>query len=106
MKKEQEMEVVMEVAEKEKGDVHLCRRCKFVLFLLRYLYAQENQHNISLQNFMIYTYHFNFAGILNGPDIRRLMKDQAFKNALKVDELVAYVSVKAVIENVLGSYRA
>ncbi|CAH0554109.1 unnamed protein product [Brassicogethes aeneus] len=41
--------------------------------------------------------------ILNGPDIRRLMKDQAFKNALKVD---AYGSVKAVIENVLASYRA
>ncbi|CAH0555078.1 unnamed protein product [Brassicogethes aeneus] len=30
MKKEKEMEVVMEVAEKEKGDEHLCRRFKFL----------------------------------------------------------------------------
>ncbi|CAH0551068.1 unnamed protein product [Brassicogethes aeneus] len=100
MKKEQEMEV----AEKEKGDVVVvvnlfCLCCG--LFT-----PKKNQRNISLQNFMRYTYYFNFAGILNGPDIRCLIKDQAFKHALKVDELVAYGSVKAVIENVIGSYRA
>lgn len=44
--------------------------------------------------------------MLNGPDIRRLMKDRPFENALKQDELIAWDSVKAVIENVLGSKRA
>lgn len=44
--------------------------------------------------------------MLNGPDIRRLMKDRAFENALNVDELIAWDTLKAVIENVLGSFRA
>lgn len=47
-----------------------------------------------------------FTGILNGPDIRRLTKDQAFNNALSDVELVAWDCVKAVIENVLGIHRS
>ncbi|CAH0551651.1 unnamed protein product [Brassicogethes aeneus] len=80
----------MEVAEKEKGDEPLYGRCKFVLFMLRSLYAQKKQYNIPLQNFMRCTYQrlLIYTGILNGPDTRCLMKDQAFENALKIDELV------------------
>lgn len=47
-----------------------------------------------------------FTGILNGPDIRRLMKDQRFEAALTEIDLIAWDSVKAVIENVLGVNRS
>lgn len=46
------------------------------------------------------------AGILNGPDIRRLMNDQRFEDSLSDLELVAWNCVKAVIENVLGIHRS
>lgn len=44
--------------------------------------------------------------MLNGPDIRKLMKSEQFKNVLEENELIAWDSLKAVIENVLGNRRA
>lgn len=49
---------------------------------------------------------FFFTGIVNGPDIRRLMKDQEFEGALNDIELLAWNCVKSVIENVLGIHRS
>lgn len=44
-------------------------------------------------------------GILNGPDIDRLMKDELFENALPELEYFTWRSVKKVIEKVLGIHR-
>lgn len=44
--------------------------------------------------------------MLNGPDIRRLMKDAEFENGLSEDEAIAWDCLKAVIENVLGKHRS
>lgn len=43
--------------------------------------------------------------MLNGPDIRKLMKDEDFHNVLQEAELIAWDSLKAVIEKVLGIHR-
>ncbi|CAH0547049.1 unnamed protein product [Brassicogethes aeneus] len=45
-------------------------------------------------------------GMLNGPDIRRLINDDDFKNALSQNKSVDCNCVKAVIQNVLGIHRA
>jgi len=45
-------------------------------------------------------------GILNGPDIRRLIKDRQFEDALSEQELVAWACVKAVIQKALGGQRS
>lgn len=50
-------------------------------------------------------FKYHVIGILNGPDIRRLMKDTRFENALSEAELVAWDNLKEVIENVLGKNR-
>ncbi|CAH0551133.1 unnamed protein product [Brassicogethes aeneus] len=44
--------------------------------------------------------------VLNGPDIRRLIKNRLFEDALSDAELVAWNCLKAVIENVLGAHRS
>lgn len=44
-------------------------------------------------------------GVLNGPDIRRLMKDQPFEDKLSDLEFLTWRSVKKVIEKVLGIHR-
>lgn len=46
------------------------------------------------------------TGVLNGPDIRRLMANDAFETALSEEELVAWDCVKGVINNVLGANRS
>lgn len=45
------------------------------------------------------------TGILNGPDIRKLMRSEDFENALERDHLKAWHDMKAVIEGVLGKNR-
>ena len=46
------------------------------------------------------------SGVLNGPDIRKLMRDNDFNSVLEEEELIAWDTLKAVIENVLGSHRS
>lgn len=55
-----------------------------------------------MQNYFFDT----IAGIFNGPDIRKLMKNTQFDEYLSDDEALAWDGVKAVIENVLGKRRA
>lgn len=43
---------------------------------------------------------------MNGPDIRKLMKDEAFERSLNELEVVALDGLKAVIENCLGIHRS
>lgn len=43
--------------------------------------------------------------MLNGPDIRRLMRDEQFENALPEEEEIAWDNLKAVIAGVLGNHR-
>lgn len=59
---------------------------------------------VSVENFILY--YGYFIGVFNGPDIRRLMKDERFENALGELQLIAWDCVKAVIENVLGIHRS
>lgn len=47
----------------------------------------------------------NFTGMFNGPDIRRLMKNNDFDNSLDQNQLIAWNAIKDVIENVLGKKR-
>lgn len=44
--------------------------------------------------------------MLNGPDIRKLMRNGAFDDCLSEDELSAWQNIKAVLENVIGNFRA
>lgn len=46
-----------------------------------------------------------FIGILNGPDIRRLMKDVEFAETLNEEEGIAWDSLKTVLNEVLGINR-
>lgn len=46
------------------------------------------------------------SGVLNGPDIRKLMKNNEFDNTLGDEEKIAWNSVKAVIHNCLGADRS
>jgi len=43
--------------------------------------------------------------ILNGPDIRKLIKSEDFSSILNDDQKIAWVSLKCVIERVLGKHR-
>lgn len=45
-------------------------------------------------------------GILNGPDIRRLMRCEEFDLTLSPKHLAAWKSFKAVVDNFLGNYKA
>lgn len=45
-------------------------------------------------------------GVLNGPDIRRLMASDKFHKLLSKFEKEALTNIKAVIENFLGNHRA
>ncbi|KAI8116178.1 hypothetical protein CVS40_11714 [Lucilia cuprina] len=49
--------------------------------------------------------HFTLNGVLNGPDIRKLFKDEHFKEILDKSALNAWDSIRAVIENVLCKNR-
>lgn len=44
--------------------------------------------------------------MLNGPDIRKLMRSGTFDDCLSEDELIAWQNIKAVLENVIGNFRA
>lgn len=44
--------------------------------------------------------------MLNGPDIRNLMKNESFDNVLNANEKKAWRSVKEVIEGFLGKHRS
>ena len=44
--------------------------------------------------------------MLNVPDIRKLMKNEEFESLLSEQELIAWDSVKSVIENCLGIHRS
>ena len=46
------------------------------------------------------------AGIFDGPQIRELMKDSMFDDALSAAELSAWRSLKSVITNFLGNNRS
>ena len=45
-------------------------------------------------------------GVLNGPDIRKLMKSKEFKDALDGNDYLVWRAVKKVIRYFLGSKRA
>lgn len=45
------------------------------------------------------------TGVLNGPDIRKLVKSETFSNVLKNDHRRAWDALKAVIEGILGKNR-
>lgn len=55
---------------------------------------------------MLVKYKQSFLGVVNGPDIRKLMKDQRFDNILKPMQLRAWNSVKKVIRGFLGNHRS
>ena len=46
------------------------------------------------------------AGIFDDPQIRELIKDSSFDDALNPAELSAWLSLKSVIANFLGNYRS
>lgn len=48
---------------------------------------------------------FIFTGVLNGPDIRRLMNSVDFPDVLSEDESVAWDAIKGVIHGFLGKHR-
>lgn len=48
---------------------------------------------------------FTSTGTLNGPDIRKLMKSEAFTNSLPTSGKKAWIAIKSVITNVLGGKR-
>lgn len=45
-------------------------------------------------------------GVVNGPDIRKLIKNNTFDTVLNKDELIAWRSVKEVIHGLLGKNRS
>lgn len=45
-------------------------------------------------------------GVVNGPDIRKLIKSQEFNNVLNENEMLAWTSIKNVIEGLLGNKRS
>lgn len=47
-----------------------------------------------------------FIGVLNGPDIRRLLNDNEFTESLVEEENVAWDNLKAVLNHVLGINRS
>lgn len=47
-----------------------------------------------------------FLGVLNGPDIRRLIKSASFDDSLDINAKAAWDAVKRVIAGVLGKHRA
>lgn len=47
-----------------------------------------------------------FAGVFNGPDIKKLLKSEKFETLLSPFEREAFQSIKAVINNFLGNHRA
>lgn len=50
---------------------------------------------------------FNFfLGVVNGPDIRKLLKTQSFDDVLNDPELIAWRSIKEVIQGFLGKTRS
>ena len=46
------------------------------------------------------------AGIFDGPQIRELIKDTSFDDALNPAELSAWLSLKSIIANFLGNHRS
>lgn len=58
---------------------------------------------ISLLKFLI---DFFFEGILNGPDIRKLIASDEFDSHLTEQEAITWDCMKAVIENFLGKHRS
>lgn len=49
---------------------------------------------------------FSFvSAVLNGPDIRKLMKSTTFEDCLDPNQQTAWDALKAVIESVLGKHR-
>lgn len=56
--------------------------------------------NISQFNFFIQ------SGVINGPEIRKLMRSMAFRDTLSWPELDAWEAIKTVIFKVLGGNRA
>ena len=46
------------------------------------------------------------AGIFDGPQIRELIKNTSFDNALNPAELSVWLSLKSVIVNFLGNHRS
>lgn len=49
---------------------------------------------------------FYFSGVLNGPDIRKLVASERFENLLSPFEREAFINLKLVIRNFLGNNRA
>lgn len=48
----------------------------------------------------------SFTGVFNGPDIRKLMSNKNFENALNNNELIAWDNIKAIIHGFLGTQRS
>ena len=63
-----------------------------------FAFLQQKFHRISFEELK--------AGIFDGPQIRELMKDSMFDDALSAAELSAWRSLKSVITNFLGNNRS
>lgn len=50
--------------------------------------------------------NLNIIGVLNGPDIRKLMKTYEFDSVLNVNQLKAWDAIKNVIHGLLGKTRS
>lgn len=48
----------------------------------------------------------SFAGVFNGPDIKKMLKSEKFENLLSPFEKAAFQSIKDVINKFLGNHRA
>lgn len=61
----------------------------------------------NLFKFLFIFVHFFLlkTGVLNGPDIRKLLKSEDFNMVLHGNDLIAWDALKAVIERVLGKNR-
>jgi hypothetical protein len=57
-----------------------------------------------VSDFFLLRFKLN-SGVLNGPDIRKLMRNTEFQQTLMAVELNAWNAVKTVITNVLGADR-
>lgn len=55
---------------------------------------------------MINSFLIHFPGVLNGPDIRKLMKQKSFSKSLGPESLKAWEALKAVIKHALGKERS
>lgn len=56
---------------------------------------------------LIFQYFYKyFLGVLNGPDIRKLMKSEKFNELLLPTERNAWNGIKDVVQNFLGNKRA